>query len=191
MNIQTLLYILLIISLLANLLFILKLLWRHHADQKFKNSGTVITSAFSNHVHDPKALLLHTINGAKETLDIAIYNLQDKDIAEAILQAKARGVSVRLITDAKKAEKNEQEAILKAFTAKGITAKTNPSQKMHLKMTIVDKLRVTTGSYNYTEASAYKNQEQLLTIKDEELAAEWTNNFTELWDNPSYKTWKE
>lgn len=188
---QTLLYTILIISLLVNTLFITKYFLNNKSHQALVKSNTVITSAFSNLVNDPKVLLLHAIKGANQTLDIAIYNLQDKEIAEAILKAKKRGVSVRLITDAKKAEKSERSAILKIFTRNGIAVKTNPSQKMHLKMTIVDKTLVTTGSYNYTEASAYENQEQLLTIKNKELAKEWTNSFTALWNSPHYEIWNK
>lgn len=191
LNIQILLYTILIISLLANLLFIAKLLWNHHANQKLMKSETVITNAFSNLVNDPKSLLLNAIKGANQTLDIAIYNLQDKDIAAAILQAKKRGVSVRLITDAKKAEKSERAAILKSFTDNGIAVRTNRTQKMHLKMTTVDKTLVTTGSYNYSEASAYENQEQLLTIKNKELVKECTNHFTALWNSPHYEVWNK
>lgn len=172
-------------------MFIIRSFFNNKSHQALVNSNTVITSAFSNLVNDPKVLLLNAIKGANQTLDIAIYNLQDKDIAEAILQAKKRGVSVRLITDAKKAAKKERAAILKIFTENGIAVKTNRSQKMHLKMMIVDKTLVTTGSYNYTEASAYENQEQLLSIKNEGLAQEWTNSFTVLWNSPYYKSWSK
>ena len=188
---QSLLYAVLVISLVANILFITKLLLHNNSNQAFVKSDTEIASAFSNLVHNPKTLLLDAIKDANETLDIAIYNLQDEDIASAVLQAKKRGVSVRLITDAKKSKKKELAAILESFTNNGIMVKTNPSQKMHLKMTIVDKTLVTTGSFNYTEASAYENQEQLLTIRDEKLAREWTNNFTELWNSPHYETWNK
>lgn len=189
LTMQTLLYTILIISLLVNILFIGKLLLQNKSDQRCADSDKVITSSFSDLLNDPKTLLLRAINDSSETLDIAIYNLQDQDIAGAVLCAKDRGVSIRVITDAKKAEKSKQKAILKAFANHGIEVKTNPTQKMHLKMTIVDQSLVTTGSYNYTDASAYENQEQLLTIKDHALAEVWTKNFNELWNSYYYETW--
>jgi len=47
-----------------------------------------------------------------------------------------------------------------------------------------------TGSYNYTEASANENLEQLMTLANGELAKEWTSIFTTLWNKDEFKTWK-
>jgi phosphatidylserine/phosphatidylglycerophosphate/cardiolipin synthase-like enzyme len=61
---------------------------------------------------------------------------------------------------------------------------------MHLKLTIVDSKRFVTGSYNYTEASAYENLELLLTITNDELAREWVDMFEQLWTSNDYVVWE-
>ncbi|WP_185907868.1 phospholipase D-like domain-containing protein [Psychrobacillus soli] len=123
-------------------------------------------------MNDPKTLLLQAISEANNTLDIAIYNFEDKEIAQAVLNAHNREVNVRIITDASKAKKNEQAAIMDEFSQNNIEVKVNTSRKMHLKMAIIDERLIETGSYNFTEASAYENLEQLMTLSNVELAQE-------------------
>ena len=184
LNIKTLLVIGFIASLLFNMFLLNKLLSKDHS------SNGEINYAFSDLENDPKALLLQSINEADETLDIAIYHFGDKEIAQAVQDAKDRGVSIRVITDAKKAKKKGRSEILDDFLQNNIEVKTIPSRKMHLKTAIIDERLVVTGSYNYTEASANENLEQLITVSNEELAAKWTDIFEELWSQNDLKEWK-
>ncbi|GAA0488990.1 phospholipase D-like domain-containing protein [Salinibacillus aidingensis] len=180
-NSRTLLYFWSIVSLLLNLLLINHFLTSNSTSFIVDEDDIGIDFAFSGMENNPKTLLLDTINKAEETLDIAMYNFEDTDIAEAILEAKDRGVTVRLFTDEDKAKTDNNAAILDAFTKNGIEAKVNTAQKMHLKMVIIDNEQVVTGSYNFTEESAYENQEQLLTLINEEISRQWTDIYDELW----------
>jgi len=179
----------LIISLLVNLVLLSKVV---KVDESSSSSfdKNEVNFAFSNVVHDPKTLLLDAIHQAKDRLDVAIYNFDDKEIAEAILDANERGVNIRVITDGNKAEKDRRAAILDEFSQNHIEVKITTSQKMHLKMAIIDDYLIVTGSYNYTEASANENLEQLMTLANGELAKEWTSIFTTLWNKDEFKTWK-
>lgn len=150
-----------------------------------------IEFAFSDVTDNPKTLLLQAINDAKYTLDIAIYNIKDREIADAILGAKQRGVSVRILTDADKAENNKQAALLKRLSENSIEIKVNSKRKMHLKMTIIDESLIVMGSYNFTEASATENIEQLIAIKNQELGTEWTKIFNRLWKKKEFVFWED
>ncbi|MFB7155749.1 MULTISPECIES: phospholipase D-like domain-containing protein [unclassified Lysinibacillus] len=174
-------------SLLVNILLFDQIMKKQSSPFAF-NQGEV-SFAFSQMANDPQALLLQAINRANKTLDIAIYNIEDPKIAQAILDAKERGVRVRVITDASKATKKSQVKILEQFQQYQIEVKVPSSRKMHLKMAIIDEQMIVLGSYNYTEASAYENIEQLLTLSNEELAKEWTILFSKLWTQNELVKW--
>lgn len=187
---KAILFSLLIISIFINVFVIHKFLTTKDTPL-FTASYDDIEFAFSDITDNPKALLLQAINDAKQTLDIAIYNIKDKEIADAILRAKKRGVSVRILTDAEKAENNKQAALLKSFSENSIEVKVNSKRKMHLKMAIIDESLIIMGSYNFTEASATENIEQLIAITNQELGAEWTKIFNRLWKKKEFVFWKD
>lgn len=189
-NIKSLLLLGFIASILINILLINKLVTKEDASSLSFDSDE-ISFAFSDVVNDPKTLLLEAINEANNTLDIAIYNFEDREVAQAVLNANNRGVNVRIITDASKAKKNDQAAILDEFTRNNIVVKINTSRKMHLKTAIIDERLIVTGSYNFTEASADENLEQLMTLSNEELAQEWTGIYADLWNRSDFKKWEQ
>lgn len=170
------------------MLLLINLLTKEYSSYSIER--TEFNFAFSDLVNDPKTLLLQAINEANDRLDIAIYNFEDKEIAQAVLNANNRGVNVRVITDANKAEKDSRAAILDEFSQNQIDVKINTSRKMHLKMAIIDEKLIVTGSYNYTEASANENLEQLITLSNEKLAKEWTDIFADLWNQNELEKWE-
>ena len=87
----------------------------------------------------PDQELIKVINSANKQLDIAIYSLTKKDIVNAIVAAKNRGVAVRLITDKQEASNKSQAQELTALSKAGISIKINTHKGlMHLKVTIAD-----------------------------------------------------
>lgn len=52
--------------------------------------------------------LISKIGEAKKSIDIAMYNFTNSDLARALLRARQRGVSIRIIVD-KSADENEDE----------------------------------------------------------------------------------
>ncbi len=101
-------------SLLVNILLFDQIMKKQSSPISF-NQGEV-SFAFSQKANDPQALLLQAIDRANKTLDIAIYNLEDPKIAQAILDAKERGVRVRVITDASKATKKAKQKFWSNFS---------------------------------------------------------------------------
>ena len=78
--------ILLIISLVVNLLLVGKIM--------IDSSETELSYAISEYQGSPEEELIEVINSTKEELNIAIYNLDNKNIVEAISAAAERGVSI-------------------------------------------------------------------------------------------------
>jgi phosphatidylserine/phosphatidylglycerophosphate/cardiolipin synthase-like enzyme len=151
---------------------------------------TEINYYFSQDQGNPDKQLIDVIKKSKNTLDIAIYSLTKKDIVQAIIDAKKRGVNVRLITDKAEASKKAQKAELKLIKDANISVKENTHQGlMHLKVTIADKSIVTTGSYNYTEGATSLNDEVLVVIKDKSAAEKFSSEFERMWNDT--KNFKE
>lgn len=63
-----------------------------------KLPATTVTTLFSPADH-PKTKLIELIQSAKKKIHGAIYEFTDKDIAQAFVEAKKRGVDVRLVAD--------------------------------------------------------------------------------------------
>lgn len=142
-----------------------------------------IGTYFSKQDH-PDRELINVINSSKKNLNVAIYSLTKKDIVQAIIAAKQRGVNVRIITDRQESNsRSENEQIVKIKSA-GIEVKINSHPGlMHMKVTIADGNTVTTGSYNYTNNATYENDEVLIVIKNADIAQKFSNQFEKMWND--------
>ncbi|MDQ7094284.1 phospholipase D family protein [Desulfosporosinus sp. PR] len=135
------------------------------------------------HQH-PEQALESQISSAKSTLDIAIYSLTKKDIVDSIIAAKKRGVDVRIITDHIESKTKSEASELPLLKSAGIPLKEDThSGLMHMKVSIIDKSVVTTGSYNYTQNASTDNDEVLVIIHDAKIASDWTNEFEQMWED--------
>jgi phosphatidylserine/phosphatidylglycerophosphate/cardiolipin synthase-like enzyme len=136
----------------------------------------------------PDQVLIGVIGSASSTLDIAIYSITKDNIVQAIAAAKARGVTVRIISDKIESANKYQAQELAVLTGDGIPIKINHhSGLMHLKVTIADDKTVTTGSYNYSAAATDENDEVLVVIHDPKVAQDFDNEFQSMWsDNQKF-----
>ncbi|MFD2329911.1 phospholipase D-like domain-containing protein [Cohnella sp. GCM10020058] len=146
--------------------------------------------AFTQDDQHPEKLLIGVIQGAKETLDVAIYSLTYPDIVAAIRDAHRRGVAVRLLTDRIQSSGKTQKEALKLLGSAGIPIKINShSGLMHLKMTVADGQVATTGSFNYSKAASTTNDEMLVVLRDAAAAASFEEAFERAWnDRDGYET---
>ncbi|MFC5402351.1 phospholipase D-like domain-containing protein [Cohnella soli] len=157
----------------------------HAAASTGSGSGNAqIEYAFTQAGQHPEKMLDGVIDGAKKTLDISIYSLTEKSIVSAIVNAKKRGVVVRVISDKQEVEGKAQAAAMKKLVKAGIPIKINTfSGLMHEKVTVADGAVVTTGSFNYSAAASTKNDEVLVVIRDAKIAQDWTQEFEVMWND--------
>jgi len=136
--------------------------------------------------------LIKVIDSAKSKVDIAIYSLTKKSIVDSIIQAKSKGIQVRVITDKIESKTKSEKKMLILLKNANIPIKINShSGLMHMKVTVADDKIVTTGSYNYTEGATKVNDEVLLIINDSKIAKGFDNEFNNMWnDNEEYKDYK-
>ena len=129
-------------------------------------------------------ILIKQMNTAQKNLNVAIYSFTKGNIADAILEAKKRGVDVKVITDKQESQSKYQKAILDKLKANNIPVRINShAGLMHLKVTIIDDKIVTGGSYNYTESATKNNDENLILMKDPQLVNQYNTEYTSMWNN--------
>lgn len=129
-------------------------------------------------------VLIGIIDSAKRTLDVAIYSFTDKEVASALVKAKERGVSVRVITDRTQAATRSQQTVLKQIVRAGIPVKVDTHDGiMHLKVTVADGETATTGSFNYTQSAENSNDEVFVVISSSKVAQDFDNEFSHMWND--------
>jgi phosphatidylserine/phosphatidylglycerophosphate/cardiolipin synthase-like enzyme len=104
--------------------------------------------------------LADAISRAKNTVDLAVFEIDNKQIITAVLDARRLGTQVRMVTDDHMAQ-NANEEIISRLRAAGVTVVTNAGQSglMHDKFVILDGKAVWSGSWNPTEGGTYRNNE--------------------------------
>ena len=122
------------------------------------------------------------IAGARSRIDLAIFYLTHKGVAEELIAAHRRGVGVRVIVDATSARSKYSKH--ERLREEGIPVKVeNWGGKMHMKAAAVDGQTVVVGSMNWSFSGAVKNDENTLILHSPGLAVEFKSIFDRLWDS--------
>lgn len=126
-------------------------------------------------------IVLSTIDGAKRNVDVAAYSFTSKTIAAALVAAKNRGVSVRVVADEK--ANNDRYTAVTFLANKGVSVRLNARYAiMHNKFMVVDGDTVQTGSFNYTASAAYRNAENSIVLRGiPQIATQYEKEFNHLW----------
>lgn len=104
------------------------------------------------------------IDHCTSTLDIAVYAMTHNNIRDAILQAKVRGVVVRVITD--DLQSRNKWADDETLEAAGIEVRRDTqSGAMHHKFCIGDADAIITGSFNWSANADQRNAENFVIIR--------------------------
>jgi phosphatidylserine/phosphatidylglycerophosphate/cardiolipin synthase-like enzyme len=135
--------------------------------------------------------VLKELKGAKEEIDVAMYILTDRELSNALISARRRGVNVRVLLDGKSAEEIgyskhhfliERNVNVKLDNTH-ITYADKYEGIMHNKFAIIDNKVLLTGSYNWTHSAENLNNENLLIIKEsQDLIDKYMSEFTKLWN---------
>jgi phospholipase D len=121
-------------------------------------------------------LILETINQAKTSIKLQAYSFTSKEIASALIKAHQRRVKVTVIAD--KSQKNAPYSQVKELTNNGIEVFFDVQPAIaHNKVIIIDTDLIITGSYNFSQAAEYRNAENILIIRNYEIAQNYQDNF--------------
>jgi len=135
---------------------------------------------YFSRVDDPQTAILQQLNGAEQTLHIALYYFTDAKLAEAVVRAHQRGVQTYVYLD--KSQVNQQYAQARYLATQGVPVRisSNPAI-MHNKFAIIDGSTIITGSYNWTKSAYQRNDENLLIIHRPDVAQRYKQRFAGLW----------
>lgn len=136
------------------------------------------------HGSPPKQAVLTLLHHAERSLDVAIYDLNEPEIAGALEQAAARGVRVRMITDRRNLERSVEREIVRRLLAHQILVKQNDHDGlMHLKLIIADGRLVALGSYNFTITATNVNEEMFVIFNDPYTLERAQSAFSAMWND--------
>ena len=146
--------------------------------------------------------LLQRINAAQKSIDCALYSISGsvgQSVANALVQAKNRGVSVRLIIEKDNLGGGTGTTIYQRIAPAGIPwiadnfDAVNAGAGLHHNKFLVfdyrggtaDKIWVWTGSWNLTDPGTADDMQNAIEIQDEALAGAYTLEFNEMWGSES------
>ncbi|EME68567.1 phosphatidylserine/phosphatidylglycerophosphate/cardiolipin synthase-like protein [Paramagnetospirillum caucaseum] len=120
--------------------------------------------------------VVDAISAARRTILVQAYSFTSPPIAQALVQAKKRGVDVRAVLD--KSQRTEKYSGADFLANNGVLVQIDAAHAIaHNKVMVIDGGTVITGSFNFTKAAQERNAENLLVIRDPELAAQYEVNW--------------
>ncbi len=130
--------------------------------------------------------LIQLIDSSQVSIHIASFQFNLTPVAQALVEAKNRGVDVKWITDDKFGLQADLEPGAGQFAlikTAGIEVKDDAGRSayMHNKFWIFDQQTVWTGSTNITANGIFKHNSNVLIIRSADFAYIFEREFQELW----------
>ena len=134
--------------------------------------------------------LVGLMNRATRTLDVADYDFDLANVAQAMAKAAQRGVRVRMVTDSDTLDNAKDAEVQAAFkTLRDASMPIVPDSRppiMHNKFMVVDGEWVWTGSWNWTTGDTYRLNNNAIKIVSGQLAQNYTAEFEKMFVQRSF-----
>jgi phosphatidylserine/phosphatidylglycerophosphate/cardiolipin synthase-like enzyme len=125
----------------------------------------------------PDEALAAAIDSARLSVDVAAYSLNLWSIRNALVDAHARGVVVRVVMESDNMDGEEvQDLVITGIEVLG----DRREGLMHNKFVVIDRSEVWMGSMNYTTNGAYEDNNNLLRVRSVQVAEDYTTEFNEM-----------
>ena len=122
------------------------------------------------------SLIAQEIVKARKSIYVQAYGLTSISIIHQLKAAKDRGVAVRILLDGGNLSDNKQ--VLADLQKAGIDVRFDKMPGIaHNKVIIIDNNEVITGSFNFTSAADHRNAENVVLIKDPNIASIYLKNW--------------
>jgi phosphatidylserine/phosphatidylglycerophosphate/cardiolipin synthase-like enzyme len=158
--------------------------WLEETVQALHSPRPVETSRVEAHFtpgEGPLNAILQLIHGARGSIDVCVYTVTDDRITRALLEAHGRGVRLRVVGDDDKSL--DAGSDMHRLSDAGVPVRLDRSEAhMHHKFAVFDRLRLLTGSYNWTRSAAEHNHENVLVSDDARLVQPFSRAFDALWE---------
>jgi phosphatidylserine/phosphatidylglycerophosphate/cardiolipin synthase-like enzyme len=120
--------------------------------------------------------VVRELAAARTSVYVQAYSFTSAPIARALVEAKDRGVDVEVILD--KSNRKAHYSASDFLIHHGIPTRIDAAHAIaHNKVMIIDDAVVLTGSFNFTTAAETHNAENLLVLRDPQLAKEYLRNW--------------
>ena len=115
---------------------------------------------------------------AQDTILVQAYAFTSSMIADALIAAHTSGVIVQILME--RSQLTVKKSQIRSVIAKGIPVFIDVVPGIaHNKVMIIDDTYVLTGSFNWTDAAAYRNAENLVLIRDYDTNQAYRINWEE------------
>ena len=142
--------------------------------------GTALEVYFAPDDH-PLERILELVDSAAERVEFLGFALTSAELAEALVESRSRGVSVRGVMEAGQAANlgSQWDALRRA----GIDVHLDGNaDNMHHKVIVIDGAIVVTGSYNFSRSAEEFNDENLVILYDRDLALAYKTEFERVFE---------
>jgi phosphatidylserine/phosphatidylglycerophosphate/cardiolipin synthase-like enzyme len=142
-------------------------------------TGGVVEYVCFSRVEQCDSMLINLISQARKSIYVAMYSFTRDGLASALVDAKNKGVEVKVIMEEENAYVQGSDYRMLKEAGVDVRLDGNPAL-MHHKFMIVDGELVVTGSYNWSTAAEDRNDENFVVIRDKEVVDRFTQEFNRL-----------
>ena len=130
-----------------------------------------------------EALVVKVIAGARQSIRLAGYSFTSPAVVRSLMDAKRRGVDVKIVIDDKGNRGKANLAAINLIVGADIPLRVISAYAIHHdKYIVVDAKTTETGSFNYSQAAAKSNSENVLVVWDNPaVAARYLQHWESRW----------
>jgi len=141
---------------------------------------------------EPLTKLSKIYDHASRYIYVAVYGLTSPLAVKGLVEAKKRGLDVRVITDRERLTDQKQKTAVETLHLAGIPILVNQHDGlMHLKQVVIDDEINASGSMNHTGSGNRYNDERLDVIRDHVVTTKARDKFLAMWkDEQRFYFWK-
>ena len=115
------------------------------------------------------------IDAAQRSVEVAVFDLDLPKITDALIRARQRGLEVRVSVDGENLETAAVAKLTGDLEKADIRVFFDEREAfMHNKIVVIDETIVWTGSMNFTVNDAFRNNNNMVRISDQRLAANYS-----------------
>jgi len=129
--------------------------------------------------------LVKLIQSAQKSIDLAIFDITLDQVVHEIL-VKSKKIPVRIVVD-RRQSKGPHSLVSTLLKAKANVRYGKQRGIMHNKFIIVDGKILQTGSFNYTNGAAFKNEENQIYLTAPKVLKIYQDRFEVIWQKSKEK----
>jgi phosphatidylserine/phosphatidylglycerophosphate/cardiolipin synthase-like enzyme len=142
--------------------------------------GNTDINAYFSPDDNIERIILKRLAKAERSVRFMAFSFTSDPLGEEMVRLHKKGVDVRGVME--KTGTNGKDSEYVKMTIEGIPVKIiSGIGRMHHKVMIIDDSVVITGSFNFSRGANARNDENILIIRNEEIARAYSSEFTRLY----------